>query len=207
MPRILDISPPITEKIAVWPGDVSYRREIALSMERGDHLDLSSIRTTLHVGAHADSPSHYRLDGTGIGERKLEFYLGPCQVMEVVIPRGERIHPRHLPDDIRAPRLLLRTGSFPDPEHFNRDFNSLSPELVDHAHQAGVILIGLDTPSVDPFDDRALESHQALARRDMANLEGLVLTGVEPGSYTLIALPLRIPAADASPVRAVLLDP
>ncbi len=87
----------------------------------------------------------------------------------------------------------------------SEDFNSLSPELVAWLHGEGVILIGIDTPSVDPLQSKVLESHNALADRDMSVLEGVVLDHVEPGVYTLSALPLRLEGADASPVRAVLL--
>ncbi len=205
MARLIDISPAVTEDIAVWPGDIPYRRDTSLRIDAGDHLELSSIRTTVHLGAHADAPSHYVKGGQGIGERSLDYYYGPCQVLQVATDPGQRILPGDLSGAIQAPRLLLKTGSYPDPGRFQESFTSLSPELVDHAHDAGVILIGIDTPSVDPFSDKALQSHQALARHDMANLEGLVLDAVEPGHYTLIALPLRIPDADASPVRAVLL--
>jgi arylformamidase len=125
--------------------------------------------------------------------------------MEVSLAAGERVRPEDLPGEIEAPRVLIRTGSFPNPERFTEDFNSLSAELVERAAEKGVVLLGLDTPSVDPFDDKVLEAHQALARHEMANLEGLVLEGVAPGLYTLIALPLRLEGADASPVRAVLL--
>jgi len=205
MARLIDISPAVTEGLAVWPGDVPYRRDASSSMADGDHLELSSIRTTVHVGAHADAPSHYVKGGQGIGERSLDYYYGPCQVLQVCTEPGQRILPGDLTGTLQAPRILLKTGSYPDPGRFHEGFSSLSPELVRHAHEAGVILIGIDTPSVDPFSDKVLESHQALARHDMANLEGLVLDGVEPGRYILIALPLRIPDADASPVRAVLL--
>ncbi|TDI13662.1 MAG: kynurenine formamidase [Acidobacteria bacterium] len=205
MAQLIDISPALTEDLAVWPGDVPYRRYTSSCIDAGDHLELSSIRTTVHVGAHADAPSHYVKGGQGIGERSLEYYYGPCQVLQVNTVPGRRIFPGDLDGTIQAPRLLLKTGTYPDPRRFHEDFSSLSPELVRHAHDAGVILIGIDTPSVDPFSDKMLESHQALARHDMANLEGLVLEAVKPGHYTLIALPLRIPDADASPVRAVLI--
>jgi len=206
MARLIDISPAVTEDLAVWPGDIPYRRDTSSSLDAGDHLELSSIRTTVHLGAHADAPSHYVKGGQGIGERSLDYYYGPCQVLQVRTDPGQRILPGDLSGAIQVPRLLLKTGSYPDPDQFQESFTSLSPELVDHAHDAGVILIGINTPSVDPFSDKALQSHQALARHDMANLEGLVLDAVEPGRYTLIALPLRIPDADASPVRAVLLE-
>ena len=202
---IIDISPLVDERIAVWPGDTPYVRTMNLDLAAGANLTLSDIRTTVHVGAHADAPSHYSASGEDIAQRSLEYYVGPCVVLHVEHARGRRIMPRDLEGkEIAAARVLLRTGTFPDPAAFNEDFASLSPELVDWLHSLGVITIGIDTPSVDPFDDKVLEAHQALARHDMANLEGLVLNHVAEGRYELIALPLRLAGADGSPVRAVL---
>ena len=202
---IIDISPRIDETIAVWPGDTPYARTLNLDMNGGANLTLSDIRTTLHVGAHADAPSHYSAAGQDIASRDLHYYIGPCTVLHVAGARGRRITPGDIDGKtILTPRLLLRTGSFPDPRAFNEDFASLSPELVDWLHESGVILIGIDTPSVDPFESKALEAHQALAAHDMANLEGLVLDHVSEGSYELIALPLPFVGGDGSPVRAVL---
>jgi len=201
---IVDISPTLSERVAVWPGDVGFSRQVALSMAEGANLDLSSIRTTVHVGAHTDAPSHYARDGVGIAARPLDLYYGPCEVIRVDVGRSERIMPGHLHADVRAPRVLFATGTFPDPDTFSVDFAALSPALIHHLAAQGVRLVGLDTPSVDLFDDRELRSHKAVARHDLAILEGVVLDGVPPGLYTLIALPLKIEAADASPVRAVL---
>lgn len=199
---ILDISPVVSPRTAVFPGDTPFSRVVALSIDAGDHLDLSAITTTVHVGAHTDAPSHYAAGGASIDARPLELYYGPCEVIAVDVARGARIGPLDRP--VRAPRVLFRTGTFPDPDHWNDDFASLSPELVASLHAQGVVLVGIDTPSIDPCDSKALESHQAVAARDMAILEGIVLDHVAPGLYTLIALPLRLEGADASPVRAVL---
>ena len=124
--RIIDISPVISPRIAVWPGDVPFSQRYLCRIDEGANLDLSSITTTVHVGAHTDAPSHYAGGGAGIAERSLSMYLGPCQVIAVDVPRGERILPAHIGTDIVAPRVLLATGSFPDPDVFNADFNSLS---------------------------------------------------------------------------------
>ena len=105
-----------------------------------------------------------------------------------------------------APRILFRTGSYPDPDQFNEDFCSLSPSLVEWLAGEGVRLVGIDTPSVDPCSSKDLPCHGMIAAHDMAILEGVVLEHVPDGIYTLIALPLRIEGADASPVRAVLLE-
>ena len=199
MNKLIDISPRISSEIAVWPGDVPFRRDIALDMAEGANLTLSAMHTTLHVGAHADGPNHYMKEGIGIGERPLELYFGPCQVMTVDIGRGMRIQPKHLIEEISAPRLLLRTDSFPDPNHFT---SSLSGPLVEHIASRGVRLVGIDTPS-RLFSDKELESHNVIAKYDMAVLR-LVLSHVPDGRYTLIALPLRLDDADASPVRAAL---
>jgi arylformamidase len=201
---LIDISPLVDERIAVWPGDTPYARTTNLDMAAGANLTLSDIRTTVHVGAHADAPSHYSASGEDIARRALDYYVGPCAVIHVPDARGRRIMPRDLDGKELAERVLLRTGTFPDPRVFNEDFASLSAELVEWLHERGAITVGIDTPSVDPFDDKVLEAHQALLRHDMANLEGLVLDGVAEGRYELIALPLRLAGADGSPVRAVL---
>ncbi|MEL6344627.1 MAG: cyclase family protein [Myxococcota bacterium] len=205
MAELIDISPLISPRIAVWPGDVGFSRRYALQIAEGANIDLSAIESTVHLGAHTDAPSHYVHPGAGIAERPLSLYYGPCQVIAVTAPRGERIHPEHIPEPIATERVLMFTGSYPDPDVFNEDFNSLSPELIHWLAEQGVRLVGIDTPSIDPFHSKALESHHAVAERDMGVLEGVVLGHVAPGRYTLIALPLRIEGADASPVRAVLL--
>jgi arylformamidase len=201
---IYDISPPITERLQVWPGDTPPTREILCDLGKGDSITLSTLRATVHLGAHADAPSHYGVNAPAIDERSLDYYLGPCQVVRVAAARGKRITPDMLLVPIRAERVLIATGTFPDSEQFNTDFAALSPELVLRLHEQGVRLIGIDTPSVDLFDSKDLPAHQAFLKCDMAILEGLVLRDVPEGLCELIALPLRLAGFDASPVRAVL---
>ena len=201
----IDISPVISEKTAVFPGDTPFSRKIDLDFFHDDNLRLSHITASVHIGAHADAPSHYHQQGVSIEKRDLNFYLGAAQVVEVSMERGGRILPQHLSHSkIEAPRILFKTGSFPDPQSWNGDFNSLSPETIRFLQGQGVRLVGIDTPSVDPCEDKELMAHREIYSADMAILEGLVLENVEPGLYSLMALPLRIEGADASPVRAVL---
>ncbi len=201
---LYDITPPITPRLAVWPQDTPPQREVLLDIAQGATVTLSTLRSTVHLGAHADAPNHYGLGAPPIDQRPLERYLGPCDVMHVPIGRGERIGPEHLPGAVRAPRVLLATGTFPDPERWNEDFAALSPELVDTLAAQGVGLVGIDTPSVDLMHDKQLLSHRRILAHDMAIIEGLVLSQVPPGRYELIALPLPLVGFDASPVRAVL---
>jgi arylformamidase len=201
---IHDITPPVDAGLAVWPGDTPMSREVLLDMARGDNLTLSTLRATVHLGAHADAPSHYGRDGAAIDARSLDPYLGPCQVMRVDVARGTRVGRDDLTGPVREERLLLATGSYPDPTAWNEDFCGLAPDLVDALHAEGVRLVGVDTPSVDLFTSKDLPAHARFLANDMAILEGLVLDAVEDGRYELIALPLRLVGFDASPVRAVL---
>jgi arylformamidase len=203
---IFDISPPISAQLKVWPGDTPPAREVLCDLNRGDNITLSTLRATVHLGAHADAPSHYGAGAPAIDERNLDLYLGPCELIRVPAARGTRVTPDQLPRPIRAERVLLATGTFPDPETFNEDFAALAPELVEYLHRMGVKLVGIDTPSVDLFTSKDLPSHQTFLRYDMAILEGLVLKDVPEGKYELIALPLRLVGFDASPVRAILLS-
>lgn len=202
--RLYDISPAISPELKVWPGDTPISREILLDMHKGANITLSTLRATVHLGAHADAPSHYGVDAPTIEQRSLDRYLGKCQVMRVNVARHARIAIADLQSPLRAPRVLFRTGTFPDPTNWNNDFAALSAELVDFLHEHGVVLAGLDTPSVDLFESKDLPAHQRFLAHDMAILEGIVLDEVPEGVYELIALPLKLVGFDASPVRAVL---
>lgn len=204
--RIIDISPLISNKLAVFPGDVRFKKRATMDFSKGHHLGLSSMEGTLHLGAHADAPNHYHPKGSSIDERDLSFYYGQCQVIKVNLKRGQRITPKHIiSKKISAARILFKTDSYPDPDIWSEDFNSLSPELIEELAKKNVKLIGIDTPSIDPAKDKELKSHLKIYSLNMAILEGIVLDNVNEGIYKLVAFPLKIKGADASPVRAVLI--
>jgi arylformamidase len=206
MPRILDISPLLSARTAVFPGDTAFSRHEALHMGRGDPVTLSSITATVHLGSHADAPLHYDAEGRAIHEQPLDLYIGRCIVVRAQGEPGERVGIAHMAGRVPfgTERVLIATGTHPDPDQWPGAFAALEPDLVRWLDTRGVRLVGVDTPSVDPADSKDLPAHAAFRERDMAILEGLVLAGVPEGAYELIALPLRIEGADASPVRAVL---
>jgi arylformamidase len=202
MATLFDISPRISPKLAVWPGDMPFemkKRFLPGGIESG------SLQATLHLGAHADAPRHALPQGESVEALGLDAYLGHCEVIALQLPPRSRILPGHLAQPIRAPRVLFKTSSYPDPECFTEDFTGLSPALVQDLKRQGCTLVGIDTPSVDPFDSVALEAHHELFTQGLRVLEGLDLRKIEPGLYTLIALPLNLEESDGSPVRAVLL--
>lgn len=204
--ELIDISPPITPETAVWPGDTPFSRAVLLDMHDGHNLTLSSLTSTVHIGAHADAPAHYTKDGATIDGVALEAYLGPCTVVTCKAPKNRQIQPEDAGPALArgAKRILFRTLSQPDYKVFNEDFVSFSPESLERMGLAGVVLVGIDTASVDAFDSKPLPSHQTLVKYGIRNLEGLVLEHVPDGDYELIALPLKLVGFDASPVRAVL---
>lgn len=201
---ILDISPLVSPRIQNWPGDTPYTMRKVADIHAGAGIDIGTMQTSFHVGAHTDAPRHYTPKGADAATVPLEPYLGPCQVVEVRARRGHRFGLADLKQQVTAPRVLFKTGTFPDPTVWNTDFAAPEPELIDALAARGVVLVGFDTPSTDLFASKGLESHQRLAAHGMMNLEGLVLAHVPPGDYQLVALPLKLADADASPVRAVL---
>ena len=197
---LYDISPPLQTDTAVFPGDTPLQREVLLDLEQGDHITLSTLRGTVHLGAHVDAESHYVSGGSDIAAEDLSRYLGPCQVLAAV---GETALALPAESTIRESRVLIKSGRFPDPTRFS-DFPGVAVETVDRLAESGVALLGIDTPSVDSPDSTTLPAHAACGRHGIRILEGLVLSGVPEGRYELIALPLRLVGFDASPVRAVL---
>ena len=208
MPRIIDISPLLSERTAVIPGDTALARNVAMHVDRGDHISLSALSSTLHVGSHADAPIHYGKGGRTVERQPLELYMGECRLVRVDGARGRAITVADVAGRVPfgTERLVIATGTFPDPERWNDDFASICPQLVEWLDMRGVRLFVIDTPSVDRPDSKDLPSHAAFFRHDISIIEGVVLDGVAEGTYRLVALPLRIEGADASPVRAVLVE-
>jgi len=208
---IFDISPRVCRATGVFPGDVPFERTLSMTRDAGQSVNLSSIRSTVHLGAHADAPWHYDDEGLDIAGVPLEAYWGPALVIRCQVDRGQRVSAEEALKQMasfasghRPWRCLIHTGTFPDPNKWNRDFAALSPELIWTLKQRECVLVGIDTPSVDPESSEDLPSHRALFETGILNLEGLVLDHIEAGWYELVALPLKLMGLDGSPVRAAL---
>lgn len=202
--KILDISPPLSETSPLFPGDEPFALRWTARLGPDCPVNLSALSLSPHTGAHADAPLHYADRAPSIAEVDLEPYWGPCRVVDVR-GCGPLVEPEHLRDALAGlpPRVLLRTCE-QAPMRWSPDFTALSPTTVALLAGLGVRLVGIDSASVDPADSKELLSHQALLRNDMRVLENLVLDHVAAGDYELVALPLRLMHACASPVRAAL---
>ncbi|MBI2408070.1 MAG: arylformamidase [Gemmatimonadetes bacterium] len=202
---IIDISPLIHPAMPVWPGDAPVTFTRTASIGPDSPVNVSQIGLSVHTGAHVDAPFHFDPAGQGIDEVALATFIGPCRVIHVIGAHGAVT-----PDQIAThlvdcpPRVLLRTCANAARDAWNYDFCAVAPATVDLLATAGVQLIGLDTPSLDPADSEHLDAHLAVCRHRMLILEGLVLDTVAEGDYELIALPLKLAGLDGSPVRAIL---
>ena len=208
--RIIDISQPLGPGTAVWPGDRPFELEWTLRRADGDAVDVAAIALSVHTGTHVDGPVH-TTDGPGAGALPLDPFVGAAVVVDgrpFVHGSPRVVAPEVLEglDPAETPRVLIRTRDAVDPSEFPTEVAALSPALATALVERGFALVGTDAPSVDPVDSKTLETHRILAGAGIPNVENLVLSGVEPGRYVFIALPLRLEGADSSPVRAVLLE-
>ena len=203
--RLWDISPPVHEGAPVFPGDTPYRQRWAASIGPGCPVNVSEITLSPHVGAHADAPLHYAPDGATIGDVDLAPFLGRCRVIHAIArgPLIEWSHIEHAVADL-PPRVLVRTYQRAPVERWDGALAAYAPATIERLAALGVMLVGIDTASIDPADSKTLDSHQVIRRHGLRVLENLVLDDVPEGDYELIALPLKLVTADASPVRAVL---
>ena len=203
MRKIWDISPFVDASSAVFPGDTSYVQQPHFTLGADCPVNVSRITLSPHTGAHADAPLHYANSAPAIGAVPLDAYLGPCRVLHC-LDSGALIEPRHVAHALPGvpPRLLVRTSVLARQSW--EPFTAYAPQTIALLAAHGVRLVGIDTPSVDPATSAALGAHHQLLQHDMRVLENLVLDEVPEGDYELIALPLKLRHADASPVRAVL---
>lgn len=202
---LIDITLPMSNALPPWPGDTPCDFRLAWKMSEGASVNVGSLTTSVHSGTHADAPFHFLPDGTTIDQLDLTPFVGPAVVVDV---RGrDVIRLEDLPPqiDFRAtPRVLLKTESWLDITKFPERIPVLAPGVATSLHERGVILIGVDVPSVDVLDSKDLPVHHEIGRCGIYILENLNLRDVSPGEYELIALPLRIVGADGAPVRAAL---
>jgi len=204
MKKIWDISPPIDASSPVFPGDTPFQLAWTAQISPQCPVNVSAITLSPHVGSHADAPLHYDPAGAAIGALDLQTFIGPCRVIHA-IGKGPLVRLADLAHQLEnlPERILVRTyANFPVQE-FDNNLIALAPETLLALAELGVKLIGIDSASIDPADSKSLDSHQLIRQRHMRVLENLQLDQIDEGDYELIALPLKLMSADASPVRAI----
>jgi arylformamidase len=208
--RIYDISLLISEALVVWPGDPPVHITQRSHLARGDRATVSRLDLGAHSGTHVDAPAHFILGGAGVDALDLNVLVGPALVVEVMdadlissgvleslsIPPGTQRVLFHTRNSDRWAR------SWPE---FWEDFVAISDDGARWLVERGVRLVGVDYLSVGPFHE-TVPTHLTLLRAGVIPVEGLNLSGVAPGTYELVCLPLRIAGIDGAPARAILID-
>jgi arylformamidase len=201
--EIFDISQTLESGMAVWPGDPEFFQEQVFRIDRGDGANLMAIRMGTHTGTHIDAPLHVTGSGTDAAGVPLRNCIGPARVLSISASPCIRAADLLPMDWCGVERVLFRTSSA-RPGTFNPNFIHLVEDASAFLAGKGILLVGTDAPSVDPFGSRDLPSHRILIENGTAILEGIRLDTVSPGDYNLVCLPLKIARGDGSPVRAIL---
>ena len=200
---MIDITRSLYPGHPVWPGDAAFELEPAARIADGASVNTSRLVTPTHVGTHIDAPWHYDEGGARLEGVPLELLVGEALVIHHLA--GGAVGPEAVAHAPRLPaRVLFRTGQPERWEAFPEDFAPLTPELVHALADRGVRLVGTDAPSVDAFGAEGLPVHRAFEERGLIIVEGLELSRADQGHHRLICLPLPLPHADGSPVRALL---
>jgi arylformamidase len=206
MTQLYDITRTVAPDLSVWPGDAPFSFQQVLSLEAGASVNLTTLTMSAHTGTHADAVYHFLNTGDHPAEMPLEKYMGPAHVASISRKSGGIV-----PADFEGrnldgmQRLLIHTwvSDLPDQE-WPQDFPYPTVELIDWLAERGVVLLGVDMPSVDRADDDQLPGHHRLYHHGIVNLETLLLKDVPDGVYELVALPLKLADVCGSPVRAIL---
>ena len=205
--RVLDISIPNQVGMHSYPGDPVLRIDRVRHIGAGDVCNLSLLTMGSHTGTHVDAPYHFLADGARLGQVALERMVGEALVADL---RGRAaVDAAALAGvDLCAGDILLcltdNSARWQAPE-FQRDFTYLTEDAADQLVTRGVRAVGMDYLSIERFGSCDFPVHHRLLGAGVFVIEGLDLSAVRPGRYTLVCLPLKFPELDGAPARAVLL--
>lgn len=206
--RIYDVTLTISPDLVVWPGDPRIVAERVQKIEEGAVANVTRLEMSAHTGTHVDAPFHFLENGDTVETLSLKLLTGRAYVVhlpDVDLITKEAIESANIPP--RTRRVLFKTRNSEhwagDHSDFNTNYVALDPEAAEILIQRGVKLVGVDYLSVAPFEDVA-PTHNVLLEAGIVILEGLDLSLVSPGRYTLYCLPLKIKGADGAPARAML---
>lgn len=201
---LIDLSPSINENYPLWPSDPAFNLKKRLELQKGHSVNLSAIDVTLHLGACLVAPLMTDDKGIDVAHVPLEYFMGPCEVIELN-PKGSWIQVDELPKNFKHPRVLIKTSSKPFSKTFDENYVAFSSECIDYLHEKKVITLGIQTPGLDSYKDcQNVFAQKKMSAHQMVLLKNLDLHKVSIGCYDLLAAPLKIEGAEASPVRAFL---
>ncbi len=176
------------------------------------------VHMRLHAGSHVDAPEHNVRGGTQIHQLPLELFIGDAVVADLreKLP-GKAITESDLEKAIgtrvrRGDRVLLRTDHNNSYDGGSNKWMQQSPYLTIGATEwliaKGVVIVGYDFyhGNDEPGAPRVFHNSRTLSEHGIITMPYLKnLDRIPKERVTLVALPLNIVGAEASPVRAVVL--
>jgi arylformamidase len=209
--RLIDLTLPISPDLLVWPGDPPVAVVPRLQLAEGDSANVSELTMGTHTGTHVDPPNHFVPGAVGIDQVPLDRLFG-----EAVVADARHLDRPIQPEDLDAlqlpagaTRVLLRTANSElwrrPPVAFPDRYACLTPDAAAWVVERGIQLIGVDFLSVEQKGAEGHPVHHILLENGVVIVEGLNLGDVEPGTYTLACLPLKIVDGDGGPARAILI--
>jgi arylformamidase len=209
MSRVIDISVALEQPLPAWPGSSGHRTRRSMSIEAGADANVTELEMDVHAGTHVENSLHFLADGQPLAAVPLERLVGPALVVAVT---GQAITPLLL-EAAQVPagtaRLLLKTSNsalwHAADRSFRSDYVALTPDAAAWLVERRVDVVGIDYLSIQRYGDDP-ETHRILMRSNVAIIEGLDLSDVDPGPYQLVCLPLRLASAEAAPARVILME-
>jgi len=206
--KLYDISLTIAEDLPVWPGDPKIELKKISQIDDGAEANVTHISACVHIGTHVDAPDHFLGNGDTVENLPLDLLVGPALVAEIPVEgqiSAMDLQAAKIPEGTK--RLLLKTANsqiwIEGLKEFKEDFIALEADAAAYLVKLGVEVVGLDYLSVAPFADPG-PTHQILLKAGTLIIEGLDLSEIEPGEYTLYCLPLKIKGSDGAPARVLL---
>ncbi len=206
MPRLIDVTVPLSAGVPTFPGDPRYAMEFVHEIALGKPYNVAHLSLGAHSGTHIDAPFHFLAEGATVDLLPLDVLMGRTRVVAIgsaAAISAEDLVALDLRDDVRILFKTRNSGQLRQPE-FQEDFVYLAPEAAQHLVDAGIKLVGIDYLSVEKFGSTDFAAHHILLGAGVVIVEGLDLTDAEPGEYDMACLPLRLVGADGSPARVVL---
>jgi arylformamidase len=207
--RTYDITLTISPDLPTWPGDPGVEIERVEKIEDGSNANVSRVNMGVHTGTHVDAPYHFLQDGITVDQLNLNLLTGRAYVLH--LPDVEVITANVLEDaqiPPRTRRVLFKTRNSElwagNENEFQTDFVGLSEDGATYLVRRGVKLVGMDYLSIAPFH-KSRPTHERLLEAGVVVVEGLNLTEVDQGRYTIYCLPLKIANSDGAPARAILI--
>ena len=207
--HIYDISLTVSPKLPTWPGDPAIRLERFEKLEEGSNANVSRIDMGVHTGTHIDAPYHFLQDGKTVEEMKLSMMVGRVYVLhlpDIALIDSRVLEMAQIPP--RTRRILFRTRNSDlwreQETDFQTNFVAISADGADFLVKRGIKLVGVDYLSVAPYGE-SRQPHQILLKAGIVILEGLDLSKVSQGRYTIYCLPLKLAGSDGAPTRAILI--